>query len=499
MGRSDPLHPREGIALMLRIIPLALVASCCCSSALAQEMQWQFDDTDPGALPSGFTAATGSWAVAKDETATSGSHVLAQSAESRSSAFNVLVIESQAIAECDLTVRLRAIAGREDQGGGLIWRARDAQNYYLARYNPLEDNFRVYRVEAGRRHLLGSATVALDHAAWHTMGITMRGDHIECSLDGSKSLDAHDSTFGGEGRIGLWTKADARTQFDDLSIRGHPSRRSLDADAIGRWVGAAAQTSPDGVVRVTWPRDDVAVRVDGMPFAPPAGLTSWAAFSPMGERAMVMGDTVLFQDEVDAAIDAAFAHGLTITALHNHFFFDEPKVYFMHIGGRGGTEALATGVRALWEAVRSVRSAAPTPATRFSGAIPTPGPLDAEKIGAVLGGEARVNSGVVKVSFGRSAMMGGGEFGGSMGLSTWAAFSGSDAHAAVDGDFAMIASEVDPVLRALRLADIHVVALHNHMIGESPAYFFVHYWGTGPAAELARRVRTVLDTQRGGD
>src|SRR5262249_22319585 len=122
----------------------------------------------------------------------------------------------------------------------------------------------------------------------------------------------------------------------------------LDAGKIAAASGAKATTTKDGVVRIGWARTDVKVKVDGMPRHPFAGLGSWAAFTPARHGAMVMGDTVVFQDEVSPAMDAAFAHGLEVTALHNHFFFDEPRVYFMHIGGAGDPEKLAAGVKAVW-------------------------------------------------------------------------------------------------------------------------------------------------------
>lgn len=269
----------------------------------------------------------------------------------------------------------------------------------------------------------------------------------------------------------------------------------LDAEAISGIVGVEAKTTADGVVRATWPRD-VPVTVDGMRFPPPAGLTSWAGFAPGARSAMLMGDTVVFEDEVSPAMDAAFASGLEVTALHNHFFFDQPKVYFMHIGGHGDPDALARGVRSVWDAIRAVRSARPTPASAFAGGAPIPGgTLDAQAIGRVIGVEAKQHGQVVKVSIGRQATMHGMAFSGSMGLSTWAAFTGDAQLAAMDGDVAMTEREVQPVLRALRQAGIHVVALHNHMTGESPAYYFAHFWATGPALELARAFRRVLDIQ----
>jgi hypothetical protein len=269
----------------------------------------------------------------------------------------------------------------------------------------------------------------------------------------------------------------------------------LDAGPIGRAAGTQTTTAPDGVVRIAWGRTDVAVSVDGMPLKPFAGLGSWAAFTPASHGAMVMGDTVVFQDEVTPAMDAAFASGLEVTGLHNHFFFDEPKVYFMHIGGSGEPEKLAAGVKAVWDAIKKVRAESPKPAMHFGGPAPTAGTVNSSAIEQVLGHKSETQAGVVKVTIGRDGTMHGVKVTGSMGLTTWAAFSGSDAAAAVDGDFIMTTAEVQPVLRQLRKAGIHIVALHNHMVGEQPAFYFTHFWGKGPAAELARGVKSALDAQ----
>jgi hypothetical protein len=211
---------------------------------------------------------------------------------------------------------------------------------------------------------------------------------------------------------------------------------------------------------------------------------------------MLMGDTVVFQDEVEPAIDAAFAQGLEVTGLHNHFFFDEPKVYFMHIGGQEEPEKLAAGVKAVWDAIKKVRAASATPAIGFEGEGPQPNEIPPEMVERILGQKAQVQDGVVKVTIGREGSMHNVQVGGSMGLTTWAAFSGGAAHAVADGDFIMTTREVQPVLRALRTANIHIVALHNHMIGEQPAFYFTHFWGKGPARELAEGLRAALDAQK---
>jgi hypothetical protein len=270
----------------------------------------------------------------------------------------------------------------------------------------------------------------------------------------------------------------------------------LDPDPIAAAAGAKATTTPDGVVRIAWARTDVPVTVDRVPLHPFAGLGSWAAFTKAPHGAMVMGDTVVFQDEVTPAMDAAFAAGLEVTGLHNHFFYDQPKVYFMHVGGMGEPEKLAAGIKAVWDAIKAVRAANPRPADAFVEVGPEANETDPKLIEEILGQKPQAQDGVLKVAIGREGTMHGVPVAGSMGLTTWAAFSGGHAHAVVDGDFIMTAAEVQPVLRALRKADIHVVALHNHMVGEQPAFYFTHFWGKGRARDLAEGLRSALDAQK---
>jgi hypothetical protein len=458
------------------------------------ERHWSFDADKRGSLPEGFTSDAGEWKIVEDPSAPSGKQVLAQLAENSRPTFNVVLVRDSSLRDVDVSLRFRAVAGRIDQGGGPVWRARDARNYYIARYNPLEANYRVYKVVDGQRTQLGTADIEPSDG-WHALRVAMVGDRIRCYYDDKLYLDVRDPTFDAAGKVGLWTKADAQTYFDDLQARDAGAAR-LDPALIASASGSEATEAPDGVVRIGWPRHDVAVLVDGMPLRPFAGLGSWAAFAAAEHGAMLMGDTVVFEDEVEPAMDAAFAAGLEITALHNHFFFDEPKVYFMHIGGAGEAKDLARGVKVVWDAIKAVRARSAQPATRFPGGVPAAGALDKKAIEAIVGHDAALQDGVVKMTIGRSAEMHGLRFGGSMGLTTWAAFSGSDALASIDGDFAMTAKEVQPVLRALRKSGIHVVALHNHMVGEQPAYYFTHFWGKGPAADLAQAFRRVLDAQR---
>src|SRR2546421_11624410 len=212
---------------------------------------------------------------------------------------------------------------------------------------------------------------------------------------------------------------------------------------------------------------------------------------------MVMGDIVLFQDEVNPAMSAALDAGLEVTGLHNHFFYDEPKVYFMHIGGQGSVEKLATGVRAVFDKVKEIRGQNSPPGTAFPGErIPEKSSISAEPLQAILGSKGQVNNGMVKVGLGRTTKMGGATVGNEMGVNTWAAFAGSDDNAVVDGDFAMLEGELQAVLKSMRKAGINIVAIHHHMSEERPKFLFLHYWGRGKAEELARGLRATLDAQR---
>jgi hypothetical protein len=267
-------------------------------------------------------------------------------------------------------------------------------------------------------------------------------------------------------------------------------------DSISKASDQSATIADDGVVRITWARDDVKVQVDGIDFPPAAGLGSWAAFKDMGGHAMLMGDTVVFEDEMTPAMDAAFANGLEITGIHNHFIYDDPPVYFMHVGGMGEPAELAAGVKAVWDTIKALRNEQPVPQRLTEGALPvTDGEIDPDVIQEVLGIEPEVTERVVKFTFPKEGNMHGVQVGGSMGLTTWAAFIGADDNAAVDGDFMMAADEVQAVMHALRENEIQIVALHNHMIGEEPTSYFLHYWGRGTAADLAKGIKAALDVQ----
>jgi hypothetical protein len=191
----------------------------------------RFSRDDVGKVPAGWMAEkTGKgegsvWKVVADDTAPSkAGYVLAQTAESPGNVFNICVLERSKYNDVDLSVAFKAIAGKKDQGGGFVWRYQDHNNYYICRMNPLEDNYRVYKVVEGRRTQLGEEGtkegLKVPAGEWHRLRVTMEGDHIQCYLDSKKELDVRDSTYKEAGKVGLWSKADAQTHFDDFRLSG---------------------------------------------------------------------------------------------------------------------------------------------------------------------------------------------------------------------------------------------------------------------------------------
>lgn len=265
----------------------------------------------------------------------------------------------------------------------------------------------------------------------------------------------------------------------------------LDQAKIDRLTGLKGKwNEKEGVYKVTFPRNDVKVVVDGWIMPPFMGLGTWAAFTATKDGAMVMGDTVLFEDEVNAAMSAALDSDLNVTALHNHFFFDQPKVYFMHIEGEGTVDKLSGAVRKVYDAIKQTRAANPQLKDSFGAkSLPEKNSITAGPLNEILGAHGESKDGMVKFSFGRPAKMHDVTLGNDMGVNTWAAFAGSDDKAVVDGDFAVTEDELQPVLKALLNEKINVVAIHQHMTHEQPRIMFFHYWGRGTAKDLAQAVK----------
>ena len=269
----------------------------------------------------------------------------------------------------------------------------------------------------------------------------------------------------------------------------------LDPSKIEALTGAKGKLDEkEGTFKVSMPRSDLSVTAAGVRLTPPMGLTSWAAFTRAGAHTMVMGDTVLLEDQVNPVMSVALNNRLEVTALHNHFFWDTPKVMFMHISGIGDEATLAAAVGKVFAKIKETSGG--------KGEVPTADidpaktSLAPAKIEAVLGTKGDLKDGVYKVVIGRNAKMHDTDIGNTMGVNTWAAFAGADQKAVVDGDFAMIEPELQNVLKALRGAGINIVAIHQHMTGESPRIMFLHYWGIGPTEALAKGLKAALDTQK---
>jgi uncharacterized protein DUF1259 len=280
-----------------------------------------------------------------------------------------------------------------------------------------------------------------------------------------------------------------------VSVCHAASGNALDTAKIEKLTGATGKLDEkEGAFKVSVARSDLSVTAAGVKLTAPMGLTSWAAFKKAGRHTVVMGDIVLLEDQVNPVMSVALDNGLEVTALHNHFFWESPKIMFMHIGGSGDEEKLAAGVGKLFATIKDTSGGkGEVPKADIDPAKTT---LHPNTIEAVLGAKGDLKDGVYKVVIGRTSHMHGVAIGNTMGVNTWAAFAGSDDEAVVDGDFAMKESELQPVLKALRGARINVVAIHQHMTGEQPRIMFLHYWGVGMAEDLAKGLRSALDVTR---
>ena len=239
------------------------------------------------------------------------------------------------------------------------------------------------------------------------------------------------------------------------------------------------------VLKVNIPRNDVSVTVHGVKTPTPFGFGGWVAMTKgTGGMDVMMGDLVLTQDEVNPVMSALLDNGLDVTALHNHFLWDEPRMFFMHVHGHGKAADLAKRVK---PALDLIGKNAPKPPAPSAGAAPEPA-LDTAKLAQIVGTQGERSGPVYKITIGRDDVKlteMGAPINARMGLNTWAAFVGTNESAAIAGDVAMLANEVTPVLKALRKNGLDVVAIHQHMVDTRPTIYFLHYWGTGPADKLA--------------
>jgi Domain of Unknown Function (DUF1259) len=259
----------------------------------------------------------------------------------------------------------------------------------------------------------------------------------------------------------------------------------------------------ENVLRVNVPRNDLHVVIDGVATPTPFGFGGWLALTKgTGGMDVMMGDLVLTEDEVNPVMSALLTNGLDVTALHNHFFFDTPRIYYMHVHGHGNAADLATKVKPALALIgagsagdRRGGPSGPPSGPPASGRAIT-GTLDSAALAKIVGYDGEQNGAVYKITIGRPDIPlkeMGAAINSRMGLNTWAAFYGNDSDAVIAGDVAMLDGEVTPVLKALRSNGIDVVAIHHHMTGINPPVIFLHYWGKGPAQKLATAFRAALD------
>lgn len=269
-----------------------------------------------------------------------------------------------------------------------------------------------------------------------------------------------------------------------------PSHAQSDWDAVGEALGKEGSVQAGDVYRVGFPRSDLNVTLDGVEVEPGLALGTWVAFKRMGDGAVLMGDLVLAEDEVDPVMERLLEDGVEVTALHKHLIGDGPTPMYMHVGGQGDPVELAETIRVALEMTGTPVEGAPGGGEAAEIAV------DTEAVDQIMGAEGTADGGIYKYSFPRAepVTMSGMEIPPAMGSAIAINFQPTgDGQAATTGDFVMTADEVQPVLQALTANGIEVMPLHNHMLEEEPRLFFVHFWGRGDAQELARGLRAALD------
>jgi hypothetical protein len=270
-----------------------------------------------------------------------------------------------------------------------------------------------------------------------------------------------------------------------------PGSSKLDIQKIEQITGMKG-AAKNGEYKITVPQNDLNVVVDGFKIIPPMGLGSWAAFTPCADSVMVMGDIIVTENDLKPVQQEVIRQGLMVSAIHNHFVRNHPNVMYMHIDGKGSVDKLSANVKAIFDKVKAVRGKDPKEGKADS-VINT---INIPHLDSIIGAKGEMSKGVYKYTIGRPDVQlqeHGIPVSTFLGFNTWAAWQGTPAKAAVCGDFTMLENEVAPVIKALVENGIEVVAVHNHMVYETPRIFFLHYWGVGPADQLAKGLRSALD------
>jgi hypothetical protein len=267
-----------------------------------------------------------------------------------------------------------------------------------------------------------------------------------------------------------------------------------DYDSVLKTLGKQGDFK-EGVLKINIPRNDLKVSIDGIATPTPFGFGGWLALTKGdGGMDVMMGDLVLQEDEVNPVMSALLDNGLEVTALHNHFFFESPRIFYMHVHGHGKAADLAKMAKPAVDLIGHGSVQHQSSVTGGSSSV-SAGQIDTAKIAKIAGHDGEQNGAVYKITVGRDDLKVkemGATINSRMGLNTWAAFYGSDSNAEVAGDVAMLGNEVTPVLKALRANGLNVVAIHHHMTGTQPTVYFLHYWGAGPAEKLANGFKAAL-------
>lgn len=277
-----------------------------------------------------------------------------------------------------------------------------------------------------------------------------------------------------------------------LSTFARPQETPAEYQEVLKIVGKSGDYKAN-VLKVNIPRNDLHVKVSGYALPTPFGFGGWFAMTKgEGGEEVVMGDLVLTQDEVNPVMSALLEHGFDVTALHNHFLWEEPRVFFMHIHGHGKAVELANQIKPAIDLIGKAKAGESSGGSKPATEKPA---IDADRIAKIVGHTGEQTGPVYKITIGRDDLdvkEMGATINARMGLNTWAAFVGTNDDAAIAGDIAMLESEVTPTLKALRSNGLDVVAIHHHMIS-SPVIIFLHYWGRGPAYKLATGFKAALD------
>ena len=279
-----------------------------------------------------------------------------------------------------------------------------------------------------------------------------------------------------------------------LAGLAHGQAMPADYDGVLKSLGKQGDFK-DNVLKVNIPRNDLKVAIDGIATPTPFGFGGWLAMTKGdGGMDVMMGDLVLLEDEVNPVMSALLGNGLEVTALHNHFFFESPRIFYMHVHGHGKAADLARMVKPAVDLIGSTPPKHQSSVTGGSSNV-SGGQIDTAKIVKIVGHDGEQNGMVFKITVGRDDLKlkeMGAPINARMGLNTWAAFYGTDANAEIAGDVAMLSNEITPVLKALRANGLNVVAIHHHMTAGQPSIYFLHYWGTGSTEKLAGGFKAAL-------